>query len=105
MVQDPLGLTRCAMCGNAFSYDADERTSGIVFPRGNGFVCRWCAPDLDIVGLVEIAGRLGVKRDTTDQWRARGLLPEPTWTVGGRPAWPWRHIEEWAERTGRIGRR
>lgn len=56
------------------------------------------------VGLVEIADRLGVKRATVDQWKLRGLLPEPRWTVGGRPAWAWRDIEQWAEDTGRAPR-
>lgn len=54
------------------------------------------------VGLVEIADRLGVQRATVDQWRARGLLPEPRWTVGGRPAWSWLEIAEWATETGRL---
>jgi hypothetical protein len=54
------------------------------------------------VGIVEIADRLGVDRNTVDQWRHRGLLPEPSWTVGGRPAWPWDVVEEWAKTTGRL---
>ena len=55
------------------------------------------------VGLAEIAERLGVARATVDQWRARGLLPEPRWTVGGRPAWDWhRDILRWARETGRL---
>lgn len=57
---------------------------------------------IEPVGLAEIAERLGVKRATVDQWQARKLLPEPKWTVGGRPAWNWRDIEVWARATGRI---
>lgn len=53
------------------------------------------------VGLAEIAERLGVKRGTVDVWRRRDRLPEPRWTVGGRPAWDWADIVAWAERTGR----
>ncbi len=53
------------------------------------------------VGIVEIADRLGVERETVDKWRTRDLLPEPEWTVGGRPAWDWRTIEAWARETGR----
>lgn len=53
------------------------------------------------VGLAEIAERLGVERGTVDMWRHRELLPEPRWTVGGRPAWSWGDIEDWAEQTGR----
>lgn len=56
----------------------------------------------DPVGTVEIAARLGVKRATVDQWRVRNLLPSPTWTVGGRPAWEWAMIEAWARATGRL---
>lgn len=54
------------------------------------------------VGAVEIAARLGVRRSTVDQWQQRGLLPVPTWTVGGRPAWAWSTIEAWASSTGRL---
>jgi len=56
----------------------------------------------DIVGLAEIAERLGVQRRTVDRWRERGVLPDPTWTVGGRPAWEWSTIEAWARATGRL---
>jgi len=54
------------------------------------------------VGLAEIAERLGVARATVDQWRARGLLPAPRWTVGGRPAWSLHDILRWARETGRL---
>lgn len=53
------------------------------------------------VGIPEIAERLGVKRPTVDQWRWRGLLPEPDYTIGGRPAWEWDTIRAWAETTNR----
>lgn len=53
------------------------------------------------VGLAEIAERLGVERSTADMWRHRGVLPEPRWTVGGRPAWDWADIAAWARETGR----
>lgn len=54
------------------------------------------------VGAVEIAARLGVARATVDQWRQRDLLPAPRWTVGGRPAWDWPDIQQWATETGRL---
>jgi predicted DNA-binding transcriptional regulator AlpA len=57
-----------------------------------------------VVGLAEIADRLGVRRGTVDQWRWRGELPEPKWTVGGRPAWHWPEIKQWAKATGRNGK-
>lgn len=59
--------------------------------------------DLDIVGLKEIAERLGVKQQTAAAWRHRGLLPAPEGTVSGAPAWQWQTIEEWAVSTGRVG--
>jgi hypothetical protein len=59
--------------------------------------------DLDIVGLKEIAGRLGVKQQTAAAWKHRGLLPPPEGTVSGAPAWQWQTIERWAVHTGRFG--
>jgi hypothetical protein len=58
---------------------------------------------LDVVGLKEIAERLGVKQQTAAAWRHRGLLPPPEGKVSGAPAWQWRTIEEWAAETGRLG--
>lgn len=54
------------------------------------------------VGIVEIADRLSVQRATVDQWLQRDLLPEPDWTVGGRPAWNWSTIHRWAAQTKRY---
>lgn len=54
------------------------------------------------VGIPEIAVRLGVERATVDMWRYRQLLPAPSWTVGGRPAWDWPTIAAWAAKTGRA---
>jgi len=58
----------------------------------------------DPVGLSEIAHRLGVAQITAKQWRQRGLLPPPRWTVSGRPAWNWPDIERWAIKTGRLAK-
>lgn len=56
----------------------------------------------DPVGSDDIAQRLGVKRKTVVQWRQREILPEPAWTVSGRPCWNWPDIELWARDTGRL---
>lgn len=56
----------------------------------------------DPVGAVEIAERLAVRRATVDQWRQRGIFPEPQGVVGGRPAWDWPVVEAWARETGRL---
>lgn len=58
---------------------------------------------LDVVGLREIAHRLGVKPQTAATWRLRGLLPEEEGTVSGAPCWRWSTIEAWAAATGRLG--
>lgn len=57
---------------------------------------------MEPVGLLEIAERLGVKKQTAQMWRHRQLLPPPRWTVSGQPAWAWRDILTWAEETGRL---
>jgi len=61
------------------------------------------------VGIPEIAELIQVKRSTVDQWRARGVLPEPDFpvTVGGRRPWRAGTIRRWAQNTGRlpVGRR
>jgi hypothetical protein len=61
------------------------------------------------VGLVEIAERLRVKRETAGMWHYRsecgGLpvpMPAPRWIVSGAPAWRWSDIERWARKTGRM---
>jgi len=57
----------------------------------------------DVVGIPEIADKLGVKRATVDVWRQRNVgFPEPTHTVGGRPAWLWVPVAAWAYHTGRL---
>jgi hypothetical protein len=58
---------------------------------------------MDIVGIKEIAERLGVKQQTAAAWRHRGLLPDQEGTVSGAPAWSWGTIEHWARYTGRLG--
>lgn len=52
------------------------------------------------VGIVEIAARLGVPRQTVDVWRLRGVLPPPKGEVGGRPAWDWPDVLAWSIETG-----
>ena len=54
--------------------------------------------NVDPVGRREIADRLDVKEGTVDTWRQRDWLnfPAPRWTVGGRPAWDWSDITDWA---------
>lgn len=58
-------------------------------------------PHPTVVGLADIADRLDVSRTTVDQWKWRGVLPSPKWSISGRPAWDWPDIEAWAKETGR----
>ncbi len=66
---------------------------------------------LDLVGVPEIAERLGVSRRTVITWNYRRRLPlrppwqpfpEPLKTISGRPAWDWADVETWARLTGRL---
>jgi len=54
---------------------------------------------VDIVGIAEIADRLGVKRQTVDMWRSTGQLPASDYSVSNRPAWNWMTIKRWREAT------
>lgn len=57
-----------------------------------------------LVGAVEIAVRLGVKRATVDVWRQRPHVgfPPPDLMVSGRPLWRWGTVAAWARSTGRL---
>jgi hypothetical protein len=58
---------------------------------------------LEVVGLTEIADRLGVKPQTVAQWRWRCIgMPAEQWTVSGQPAWDWETVAAWARDTGRL---
>jgi len=97
-------ITRLVACG---ALAADERIEDAVTRLlDNGYTVGTLraetAATADPVGLAEIADRLQVDRATADQWRQRGVLPDPVWTVGGRPAWPWPVIAAWARETGRL---
>lgn len=56
----------------------------------------------ELVGVQEIAELLDVVHQTAKQWRARGVLPEPEWTVSGVPVWRKATILKWAKETGRL---
>ena len=61
-------------------------------------------PDLDLVGLADIAARLAAPPGTVYAWRKRGRLPRPDWLVSGdTPVWLWSTIASWAQEHGYIG--
>ena len=60
------------------------------------------ATEVEPVGLLEIAQRLGAQAQTARNWRTRGVLPSASWLVSGSPAWDWAAIEAWAQETGRL---
>lgn len=62
----------------------------------------WKPPECEPVGIIEIAELLGVKRNTVDMWRVRGVFPSPRWTVGGRPCWNQSDVLAWARATRRL---
>lgn len=95
------GARKAASPGDKVMWVGSTSNSGSwVFPLDSIY---WADRDgLDPVGIVEIAERLKVKRATVDQWLQRELLPEASWRVGGRPAWPWQTIHDWADATGRL---
>jgi hypothetical protein len=59
----------------------------------------------DPVGVLEIAERIGVQRQTVAVWRRRHpSFPEARWLISGLPAWDWTDIEPWLKATDRLGK-
>lgn len=57
----------------------------------------------DLVGATEIAGRLGVVRDTVHLWRRREVgFPAPVASLERALVWNWPDVERWAKDTGRL---
>lgn len=59
----------------------------------------------DLVGMADIAVRLGVKTATVSQWRNRNTgFPMPMMFVSKSPIWNYPDVQKWAEETGRTKR-
>lgn len=58
-----------------------------------------------LVGTVEIAARLGLKRPhLVHDWRKRyDDFPAPVAVISGVHVWNWPEVERWAKATGRLG--
>jgi len=48
-----------------------------------------------IYTLKDLAERTGIEYNTLRQWKLRGHLPAPTFTIGQSPAWSGKKIEDW----------
>lgn len=57
---------------------------------------------VDLVGLTEIAGILGVSRQRIHQLAATDAFPPPEAEVSAGRLWKRTDIEEWARATGRT---
>ena len=54
--------------------------------------------ELQLGGVTEIAAMLGVKTDTIQKWRARGIMPEPVAQLSCGAIWLTKDVEQWAAR-------
>jgi hypothetical protein len=54
-----------------------------------------------LYGLAELAEETGYPIALLRQWRHRGKLPAPTFTLKAGQFWQGREIEEWLSRTNR----
>lgn len=73
-------------------------------------------PSSEVVGVREIAERLGMRRETVSMWVTRGWpkgertakpatpakSPSTVGTVSGQAAYRWADVERWARATGRL---
>jgi len=67
----------------------------------------------DLVGIPELAVRLGVPARNIHRWRDRHKqhpphrhpwqpFPDPVMNISGRPVWQWADVKRWARETGRL---
>ena len=56
----------------------------------------------ELMGIEEIAGYLGVKRQTVYQWQIRGILPAPDVELAHHRLYLHSTVHRWAQATGRI---
>jgi len=52
-------------------------------------------PDLDVLGLAEVADLLGLTRQAAHQRLVRGRLPEPDARLAAGPVWRRSTIDRW----------
>jgi len=57
----------------------------------------------DLVGVAEIAQRLGMGTSVVHDWRRRHEeFPEPVLRLRMGLVWSWKEIASWAKQTGRL---
>ena len=61
----------------------------------------------NLVGVQDIAAKLGVERTTVHKWRVRHDFPDPVAALGGEGqagrkflVWDWTDVEVWARTNG-----
>ena len=61
-------------------------------------------PDLlpELVGVTEIAARLGLTPGAVSVWRSRGRLLPPDVELAMGPLWLWARVEAWARANGTL---
>jgi hypothetical protein len=57
----------------------------------------------ELVGVAEVATRLGLTAERVRQLSKGGGMPEPVGELGRRLIWDWRDVEAWARKDGRLG--
>lgn len=60
------------------------------------------AGNSELVGLVEVARRLGLTREWVRRLTNEGRFPEPVGHLGGRKVWRWAHVRRWGVRYGYL---
>lgn len=53
--------------------------------------------------IQDLARLTGLRPGTLRQWKLRGRLPAPSYTMGQSPAWTGKAIEEWLASNPRAG--
>lgn len=66
------------------------------------FSARGSGPGLELVGVTEVAVRLGLTAERVRQLSKSGAMPEPLGALGRRAIWEWRDVEAWARSQGRL---
>lgn len=55
-----------------------------------------------VIGLQDMVEMFDMTEGSVQQWRIRGVLPEPLRVIGRTPVWLYSDIVAWAKETGRT---